>query len=530
MHESLKRIRGISFFPRQYINSSSVFLAILTIVLGFVIVLSFQWRMVHDSPIMFYLAYLIDHFGFVPYRDVFDMNMPGTYFIYIIIERVFGYGDFGFRIADITILLFIFLMTWLTMKEFGHKVAWASCVLFGSLYLSAGSNGSLQRDYFVVFFLSAALFVLFTFPNMRVSVRSVFIGLIGGFSLLVKPQSFFVFPLFIIYLFVYTNTENERRGRFQTIVIPSLIGVFLPLFLTVWYLYYRDGLNNFIEIIENYWPLYSSLNYQHQIILSGQSRLEYLFLRTALMGGRTFWILPAFYGMVISLLFSHINNKQKQKVILLSCVTLVFLFYPTSTGQFWPYHWFPFLYAISLLGALCFINRSQKERSLKQFLPIVIFGCALYFSPLFSGEFRNQIKGVPLEPPKGGKVDEIAGFLINNMGPEDTVQPLDWTGGAIHAMLIAKAKIATPFIYDFHFYHHISNPYIHKLRERFISSLHSSWPRYIIAIIENKPWVSGPNTTQDFKELFYFLKNNYNIVVQGKGYYIMERSQQNKAG
>ena len=125
--------------------------------------------------------------------------------------------------------------------------------------------------------------------------------------------------------------------------------------------------------------------------------------------------------------------------------------------------------------------------------------------------------------PKGGRVDEIADWLKSRLLPGDTVQPLDWTGGSIHAMLLAEAKLATRFIYDCHFYHHISSTYTQKLRESFIEQLHETTPRFIIEISTRKPWVSGIDTTREFPKLKDFLDDYYKIAFKGDGYLIYEQ-------
>ena len=74
-------------------------------------------------------------------------------------------------------------------------------------------------------------------------------------------------------------------------------------------------------------------------------------------------------------------------------------------------------------------------------------------------------------PVKRGDVDVIATFLSQRLRPSDTVQPLDVASGAVHAMLITKSLIATPFIYDFHFYHHQKRPIIRDLRGRMLAAI-----------------------------------------------------------
>ena len=64
------------------------------------------------------------------------------------------------------------------------------------------------------------------------------------------------------------------------------------------------------------------------------------------------------------------------------------------------------------------------------------------------------------------------------------VQPLDWDGGALHGMLLAKAITATPYICDFQLYHHVSTPYIQGLRRDFLADLEQAMPAFIIDMHE----------------------------------------------
>ena len=50
------------------------------------------WPLIHDAPIMHYIAWLIAE-GAVPYRDAFDMNLPGAYLIHLGVLAVGGAGD-----------------------------------------------------------------------------------------------------------------------------------------------------------------------------------------------------------------------------------------------------------------------------------------------------------------------------------------------------------------------------------------------------------------------------------------------------
>ncbi|MGH7277466.1 MAG: hypothetical protein ACREJG_02160, partial [Candidatus Rokuibacteriota bacterium] len=49
------------------------------------------WPLVHDAPIMHYIAWRIGE-GAMPYRDLFDMNFPGTYLLHLAVLRTLGPG------------------------------------------------------------------------------------------------------------------------------------------------------------------------------------------------------------------------------------------------------------------------------------------------------------------------------------------------------------------------------------------------------------------------------------------------------
>jgi len=91
------------------------------------------------------------------------------------------------------------------------------------------------------------------------------------------------------------------------------------------------------------------------------------------------------------------------------------------------------------------------------------------------------------------------------------------------AMLETRAHIATPYIFDFYFYHHVSNPYIQSLRADFMNDLQAASPRFIIEVTAiDKPWITGPDTSRKFPEFREFLNKNYSIAIQKDDYTIYE--------
>ena len=66
--------------------------------------LSRGWPLVHDAPLMHYIAWRILE-GAAPYRDLFDMNFPGVYAAHVLLLLTLGPGDVAFRVFDLVALL-----------------------------------------------------------------------------------------------------------------------------------------------------------------------------------------------------------------------------------------------------------------------------------------------------------------------------------------------------------------------------------------------------------------------------------------
>ena len=254
----------------------SSFLIILSIVLFVTILFSLKWRYMHDSPIMFYLSSLVSSYGWVPYRDFFDMNMPGTYFAYTLLGSLFGFSDIGVRVADLCLLAILFFSTWIWIKEFGKKAAWAGCILWGLVYLRFGPAMSLQREYLVLVLIVLAIVVSMRVRSIGYWTKHLMVGLLFGLAFTIKPQSAIGLPLLLIYESLnWDRVGGERRFKLRNatvgVFVPTLLGFGLPVLVAILYLWINGALTSLYDIIKNYLPLYLYLTKTHETI-SGMKR------------------------------------------------------------------------------------------------------------------------------------------------------------------------------------------------------------------------------------------------------------------
>lgn len=490
--------------------------------------MALEWRMVHDTPNLHYVAFLIDRFDYVPYRDIFETNLPGSYLFHLAIGKLFGYGDRALRLVDAAWLLALLGVTWAALRPFGRRVAWGGAALFGLTYLQLGPTLTLQRDYLGLLPIMTAVW-LSTHPRWRQApLTAFFIGLLFGFTATVKPHLSIGLPLVLATTSAYRwrlTPEQPRAARLRRLALDTLLaggGYALPVtavFLWVWQL---GAWPAFQELFSNYLPLYLQLDRSHSI-RTGTARLRYLIDAYRTFGGLGVWLGPVALGLYLALFEAPARRPQAPLALLLASLIAAYSLYPALAGQFFSYHWIPLHYFLIVTAALVLTPLPQHFDAPRRLLPILVWCAPMLFLLKPAPDFLIQLRGGSPAPPKDGLVDDMVDALRTlGAAPGDSIQPLDWTGGAVHALLISEARLATPYIYDYYFYHHVTEPTIQTMRRRFMAALEAERPRFIV---ENsvKDSVKGPGASQEFPELRDFLERRYTRAIERNGFTIYAR-------
>jgi hypothetical protein len=478
-------------------------------------VASLRWHLYQDAPILLYAAYLIDRQHLVPYRDFFDMNMPGAYAANVIIGRLSHYVDERVRVVDLGLLLVLLGVTFVPMRRFGGRVATCAVLFFGAIYLASGEWMSLQREFLLLLPMAMALTVTTSRPaGVPIAGKAAAVGFLVGLAAMIKPQA----TLWLLPLVWYLIADSGARQPVRAIVLGTLAGFAIPCAAVFWYLARHGALAAFVDMAVNYWPLYDALSgARPHVILAGVARWQYIALHVAMFGihpGLPL-IAAAAIGAVVALARSSLSGDDRRFVWLLVALGACALLDVAVAGKFWLYHWLPFHYFAVLVASLGLMTqRADAPRThLTATAALLLLLVALPWRvPPFVTPFR-----FPYE-----NVQQVAVYLSARAQPGDTVLPLDWSEGALHAMLLARLPPATPFLYDFHMYHHVSSPYIGRLRRTLIDRLERTPPRFIVRI--NGPrYFAGPETATTFDELTRFMSERYERSVAVDDYEIWER-------
>lgn len=509
--EDEKVSKGLAHLLYFAQNAYIVFLFILLLSVAF---LSLKWRIQHDLPAVLYPGYLFMQ-GNIPYKDIFDINFPGSFFLYGFLAKFIGIENISLRIFDLLILLLLSWMGWVCFGAINKKGTFFGISSFGLFYLGDNWWLSLQREIFILLFLLCSLVFLLKDSERYVVFRYGMIGFLGGCSALIKPHALLGFLWLVLWDGFFRKPKTSTFGIRWAF---AFCGFVVPWVFTIIYLREVGGLRDWLDLTVNYLPLYGSIAGNIEVV-EGSERLSRILQGLLLTGG-----MFTFAGICF---LSGITGMReypdgRSRVVLLFGLAFTYWIYPVIPGQFWLYHWIPFVYFACLLGGLSFFSTAAFQ-NLRPTRVLLLTAVILTSSLLFPARALKEAIS-ETNPRELARVDEIVAFLKSRLKPGDTIQPLDWTGGAIHAMLLLRAKMATRYMQDFHFYHHISHPYIKSLRLDFITVLKREKPRFVIRILsQDKPWVFGPDTTKKFPELDYFLSREYAIVKDGTDYQILER-------
>ena len=219
------------------------------------VVFTRHWQWMWDTQVMHYISFLIDH-GRVPYRDIYDINMPGAYLTERWALRVFGGGDLGWRMYEYTLLGSMTVAMVVIAKPYDWLAGLFSGVLFTLLYGALGPFQAAERDEVMTALLFVGYAFLFTAVRKAWPLLMAPFGLAFGLAVLIKPTTL---P-FAVVLLVMPLVVQRRQGRSAAIYLGlALVGFALALGLLLQMLLPGHAVGPFLFILRKLVPYYASL-------------------------------------------------------------------------------------------------------------------------------------------------------------------------------------------------------------------------------------------------------------------------------
>ena len=465
---------------------------------------SLGWPLIHDAPLMHYVAWLIAQ-GAVPYRDVFDMNMPGVYLIHWAVLSTVGAGDLAWRLVDLAWLAGICGLLFVFGKGTGDRLAAAAgAILFALYHLSGGAWRVGQRDFLLcLFLLGGALGVARAIERGAALQPLVVAGLLLGAGMTVKPNAG-------IYWLMCAGTAawgawREKRSLALAAGVVIAAGLLVPGLVFGW-LAWLGGLNSFHAIMFGYVvPLYSHVGR----IQLGQAISWY-------RNGPALWSLLSVIGF-LGLLGPTPPGATTRRMLALLGVGYGWLHFSLQ-GKGWEYHLYPlalFICALVPFAMTRVASRSGFTSSLRRGVALAVFVATV----VTLGAKGVDAVDAGWVAEKSRRVAALSRDLGPLLRPGDRVQVLDVTEGGLHALFKLGVRQPTRFLYDFHFFHDQDDPRIKLLQGELVLGIQSERPRAIVVMRDT--WNrAGYERIQEIPGLTSLLDRAYTLAVEGDGYRI----------
>jgi len=465
---------------------------------------SLGWPLIHDAPLMHYVAWRIGE-GAVPYRDLFDMNFPGAYLLHAGVLALLGSGDLGFRVFDLAWLGGTCALLGAYARPFGMGSAAAAALLFAAYHLAGGAWRAGQRDFLLVLFLLGGAHLVARYWEDGASLRPLALaGLALGAGMTLKPHA----GLWWLVL-AATAAEGARRSarpwwRAGAMVIG--FGLLGPAAVAFW-LWTAGGLAPFLDMLTRYaLPLYSGLGraplWQ---ALGGHPYGRDILILLGMLAALSLW--RAWAGRELDI----------RRGLLLMGLGYGAVHYGIQ-GKGWEYHLYPLMgFAVPL--ATSWVDHFQVQE--RHRASAAILGGLVLLTVVLG------LKGVEAAEPqwiaeKERRVQSLVRDLAGRVERGRTVQVLDTTEGGVHALFLLRLSQPSRFLYDFHFFHDVEHPYVQTLRQEFLSALGRRPPEFLVVFERGWPR-GGFERLAAFPALSAWIEEGYVLERERDGYRIYAR-------
>jgi hypothetical protein len=455
------------------------------------------WPLVHDAPLMHYVAWRISQ-GAAPYRDVFDMNFPGTYLLHLAVLRVLGAGDVAWRLFDLAWLAAGAGAVAALAAPWGWLASAGGALFFALQHLAAGPWQTGQRDFLLCPFLLLGTLAVVRWQEHRRGLTTLaWGGLALGAGVTIKPHT----TLLAVALASVLVVGAWRVAGWRP-VVAFTIGVALPpLAVVLWVTALGAGPAWRTLVLDYLLPVYSHLG------PPGWG---------AFYGSQAWFPVAVALGLTLVSALIHRRFTTRHRLVALG-LAYGAVHYVTQ-GKGWEYHLYP-LAAFTAVVLLAEIEPLLYAG--RRLVALALVACLV----VSAGGF--WLKGVTAaQAAEGGWItakERRVSALVADLGPRlrpgDLVQVLDTTEAGVHALLRLSVRQPSRFLYDFAFLHDIDRPIIQAFQAELMGALRAHPPRFIVLFRQGWP-AGGYERLAAFPELAGFIADRYRIAGQSDDYRI----------
>lgn len=466
--------------------------------LALLLVKTSAWPLISDAVLMHYVVLLMHH-GMLPYRDIVDVNMPGSYLADMAVIRVFGTGAFGWRLFDYTLTAIAGIAMLDMLRTRSLFAGLLGAALFAILHIGDGVAQAAQRDYLIAILLLAGCALLVRGVRTGASWQFFVFGLCCGVSATIKPPTI-AFAL----LLAAAGYAGPSRTTWPGRLAAGLAGVLMPLAAACAWLVHLHSLRAFLLLTQ-------SLVVYH----AGMARHPIGFLIAHAIPSQ---LLPlALLALAIQACdhgWRHI--EQNLALLAIACGLLSFCI----QGKAYPYHRYPLLAFFWLFVAMQVAEALSSSRSssdrCSSFKPAlgwtIVAYSLLWLAPASTAKalrynWRYQPTLVQLQ------ADLTAAGPFASLNGQ--VQCMDTMAGCITVLDRMQLVQATGFLYDCYFLAPEPSPVKQTMQQQFLAQIRRAPPAIFVVTDQwclNLP--SGYRKLDQWPEFAGYLAAHYTLTQQ----------------
>ncbi|MHB1022481.1 MAG: hypothetical protein ACYC46_06585 [Acidobacteriaceae bacterium] len=480
---------------RVFVFKASLSL-ILFICAALFVVRTVHWPMVGDAPLMPYVVFLMHH-GMVPYTQIIDVNMPGTYFLVDAAQHLFGDGSLGWRMFDFSLMG----MAALAMLAIALPYDWFAGIFAAVLFLLIhGRDGLIhlgQRDLMMAVLLLLAYAFLFLALRKNYPWAMLLFGVCAGMAATIKPTAL---PLAVVLLALAVFTLKRRGRAAAAYGLYGVAGLLLPLAAMVGFLLHEHALQDFWRLMQTLVPYHNSLG---RIPLGHLLRLG---ISSVLLPLTLLWLPVA--------IVQKSWQRWEGAALWMGFVFGLLSFYVQGKG--FPYHRYPSEAFLLILMGIDFTRMLQAaEIPYRQALRTMAVA-GLCVGVLFTAPTSLAIashfdwKSLGYLPQLQTDLNNLGGAKLSGQ-----VQCLDTASGCTNVLYNMKLVQDTGYLYDCYLFQSKKNPVAEQYRKGFWEAIQKNPP--LAFILTNQVCFDDAHSYQQLNawpQFYNYLQANYAFRIE----------------
>ncbi|WP_221313374.1 hypothetical protein [Granulicella aggregans] len=404
---------------------------------------------------MHYVVFLQKQ-GLIPYRDIVDINLPGTYLFEEVAMRSFGAGAFGWRLYDCFLLVSVLGSAMVLAGKRNLFAGIFSALIFVLVHLQDGIAQGGQRDLLMTALLLWAYVALFQVQRAKRAVwMALLYGLLIGATATIKPV---LLPLGLVLLLALGWIAHRRGLRVWSLLSAGAIGIIIPVGAVLLWLKWIGAFQSFLSILTGLLPLHAQM---------GRKTLSFL-LSHALSPVA----LLAALWLVLQVLERRKISAEKAELMIGIVGTAVAYI---AQGKGYPYQRYPLLAILLVLIGMDLNRALDIKGAIGRFAMATCILSSFVFAPRYAWLTTTFSNTTPFQ-------DALSERLLGLDSPTELsghVQCLDTFGGCINSLYDLQIRQSTGFIYDCYLFSSESTER-ERYRTKFWNSYQLAKPRVVV--------------------------------------------------